>query len=525
MAQLQTFPVAAFGGLDLVSPTQLLSQRPGFGVLLNNMECRPEGGYQRIKGYKRYGDIPDGFGDEEVRGIHYYKGVVVVVGNTILHSPTGATFFPVSVKDCDNTPSIELFNKERILREGTGRVNFVKSRIGNEEVLLITDPVNPPAILKVSGDNYTYKVIDKKVDTDPDLSGFLYCTRYQDHVVIAGGPKRPGEVAISARFNPEDFVGAGSWSFKVQDEIVGVHTFRDYLYVFCKSSIYRVINLESSDKVAVRPVTTKIGCVSGRTIQEIGGDILFLSADGLRYLSATERIDDVNLTTVSGLIRPLIENIDIEYGRISAVTIPSKSQYRLYYRNKLGKFVGIVGTLGTDGNFQWSTMSDMNVVDITSDTEDGVEYIYHVGAPRIGALRVYRHEQGDTFDGTPFTATWRIPYTSMGDGAVRKCMHSMNLYIETKSYANLRVSVNYDHGNPHTLQPEPFYLDKVTEESRYGSVLYGKAFFGATKFPVNTVFLEGSGEWIQFTFDDISALNGEYVIRGFDLQFTSGGRV
>ena len=522
MAELKTFPVPAQGGLDLVSPTQVLAQKPGFAVELNNMEPLPEGGYRRIKGYVRYGDVPDGYATSEVRGITVYHGIVVVIGDVVLHSPTGATFFPVNGKDVTAIPSKDLWEKTKVPREGTGRVQFTKMNVDGKDKLIITDSKSVPAILTVDGDTYTYELAG---DGDTALEGYLYATKYQDHVVIAGGAAHPGDVAVSARFNPKDFKGTGSWSFKVPDQITGIHTFRDFLYVFCKSSIYRVSNLESSQNAVVRPVTTKIGCVNGETIQEIGGDIMFLAADGLRYLGATERIDDVSLTTVSGLIRPLIDSIDFNTGYISSVVIPSKAQYRLYYRNKQGRALGIIGVLSPNGSFQWSTTSDMNVIDVASETIGGIEYVYHIGAPRIGAMRVYRHDVGDTFDGTPYKAGWRTPYTSMGDGAIRKCMHSMEIYLEAKDTASIQVRLSFDHENPNTAQPEPFLLAQVVEAARFGTAVYGKSLYGATRFPIDVLFLEGSGDWVQFIFEDAANTNSEYVVRGFDLQFTSGGRI
>lgn len=520
MSELKTFPVPAQGGLDLVSPTQVLAQKPGFAVELNNMEALPEGGYRRIKGYIRYGDIPDGFDDMPVRGIALYQGIVAVVGEYILHSTNGATFYPVNLKGCKNRPSADLPTLETIPRRGSGRVEFTTVKVAGKDTLIITDNKSPLGVLTVDGDSYTYEEA-----ADEAVAGMAYVTKYQDHVVLAGGPGHTGDVVVSARFSPTDFKGAGSWSVRVQDEITGIHVFRDYLYIFCKSSIYRVQNLESAKDVVVRPVTSKIGCIHGATIQEIGGDILFLAADGLRYLGATERIDDVSLTTVSGAIRPIIDGIDIHQGFVSSTVIPSKAQYRLYFTNKFGVSMGVIGTLSGQGVFQWSTTSDMNVIEITNTTIDGKEYVYHIGAPTIGALRIYRHDVGDTFDGTPFVATWKPPYFNFGDSAVRKALHSMVVYLDTTDRAEVHIEAKFDYENPATMQPAPFLIAPVVQASRYGEAQYGKSTYGALRFPIDSVFLEGSGKWVQFIFKDSSKLNAQYTIRGYDLQFTVGGRI
>ncbi|WFZ78494.1 hypothetical protein MQM1_011 [Aeromonas phage vB_AsaP_MQM1] len=520
MSELNTFPVPAVGGLDLVSPPQVLAQKAGAAVQLNNYEAVAEGGYRRINGYESFGDIPDGFNTLQVRGMAIYKGVVVVVGQYVLHSPDGVTFFPVNLGGCLDKPSLELNGLAELPRHGAGKVEFAKVNIDGHEQLIITDSMDSPCILKVVGDLYTYKEV-----VGDTTKGMVHATRYQDHVVIGGSKEAPGLVAVSARFKPDDFSGTGSWSVTVQDEVTGLHTFRDYLYIFCRSSIYRVVNLESSANVTVRPVTTKIGCVDGSTIQEIGGDIIFLAADGLRYLGATERIDDVSLTVVSRPIKPLTDKIDPSKGPISSVVIPSKAQYRLYYTNTGGASVGIIGTLVQDNQFHWSTISDMNVIDIASEVDEGDEKIYHVGAPRIGALRVYRHDIGDTFDGTPFVSTWKTPVFHMGDSAVRKRLHSMMGYLEATKKADIKMIVKFDYERPTTLQPEPFYFVQHNGAMIYGETRYGEGVFGSLIYPTDSIFLEGSGKWIQFIFMDNAVDNASYIMRGFDLQFSSGGRI
>lgn len=518
MANLQTFPVPAIGSLDLVSPPQLLAQRPGSATVLNNIEALVEGGYRRINGYTKYGDIPDVIDETDFRGIIYYKGIVVVVGDRVLHSPNGQTWNVVNAKGVSDTASKDLPGKELLPRSGDGTAQFSEAVFEGDDVLIITNNENTPAMLKVEGDLYTYAE-----SSDSDTKGLFYITKYQDHVVIGGGESKPGTVAVSARFKPLDFSGTGSWSVQVQDKITGLHVFRDYLYIFCRSSIHRVVNLESAQNVAVRPVTSKIGCVDGRTIQEIGGDILFLADDGLRYLGATERIDDVSINTVSDNVRPLLKEVAPLLGPLSSIVIPSKSQYRLFYTARSGLRKGLIGTLSGDRQFQWTSTDDLLVTAISSTT-DNDEKLYHIGSPTTGTMRVYQHDTGDSFDGTPIVGTWESPYFNMGDSSVRKNLHLLNLYMEAEGSAEVQLTFTYDHEDPTVIQPEPFSLAPVVEASRWGEAQWGSFTYGAVRYPLNDIFLEGSGKWVKVQIKDI-ADNAPYVIRGYDLQFTPAGRI
>ena len=82
--------------------------------------------------------------------------------------------------------------------------------------------------------------------------------------------------------------------------------------------------------MSVVPVTRKIGCVDGKSIQEIGGDLIYLAPDGLRTIAGTERIGDVELGTVSKQIQDRIADIGTD--NITSTIIRSKSQYRLFFQ-------------------------------------------------------------------------------------------------------------------------------------------------------------------------------------------------
>lgn len=526
MAELQTLPVAAVGGLDTVSPPQILAQNPGLATELINYEPLAEGGYRKMKGYTRYGDIPDAYGSLEIRGIGSYKGIVAVIGDNVLHSYNGATWYVVNKKGIDATPKkdVDTVALDKIPRLGERHVQFQTFLEGSKEVVVITDDKSKPAILYYDAAQRTYQY--NEVDL-ADTAGYRFVTKYQDHVVIGGSIGKPGSIAVSDRFKPDTYTGGGSWAAQVTDEIVGLKVFRDFLYIFCRHSIYRVQNLESSANTQIRPVTTKVGCVDGRTIQEIGGDILFLSDDGLRYLGATERIDDVSINLVSAPVRSLIDSISLHTGPVSSVVIPDKAQYRIFFTTLGGRRMGLIGTLGADGKFVWSTTSDMNVDDITDSVLDeslGVYKVFHIGK-HLGIYRVYQHDYGVDFDGSPYESRWSTPYFHMGDAGIRKSLHDVNIYLEAEDKAELELIIKFDHESSLVIQPEPFYLAPVIKAARYGEAIYSGATYGALRYPLESIFLEGSGKWVQLTFKDSAKDNKPYIIRGFDMQFNAGGRL
>ena len=86
------------------------------------------------------------------------------------------------------------------------------------------------------------------------------------------------------------------------------------MFVFCEDQIYQFKVTPIAD-FALQPVTRSIGCVDRFSVQEIGGDLIYLAPDGLRTLAGTERINDVELGTVSKQIQDRIDEtlVWIEY--------------------------------------------------------------------------------------------------------------------------------------------------------------------------------------------------------------------
>ncbi len=150
---------------------------------------------------------------------------------------------------------------------------------------------------------------------------------------------------LPPRFDEADFSASNNaGSIKVDGVIKGIKVFRESLFVFCEDSIFKITGSSSSD-FAVVPVTRRIGCVDGFSIQEISGDIVYLAPDGLRTIAGTERIGDVELGTVSKTIQPRLDNIDTD--RISSLVIRGKTQYRLFFPDDSGTASAQPGIIGT----------------------------------------------------------------------------------------------------------------------------------------------------------------------------------
>ena len=80
-----------------------------------------------------------------------------------------------------------------------------------------------------------------------------------------------------------------------------------------------------------------MGCVATDSVIEIGGDLLFLSQDGLRPVTGTDKIGDVNLETVSKDIQSVFTDVvfDVDLDKLNAVVIRQKTQFRFLDRKSV----------------------------------------------------------------------------------------------------------------------------------------------------------------------------------------------
>jgi hypothetical protein len=344
------------------------------------------------------------------------------------------------------------------------------------------------------------------------------------------GATNSQEVIFSVPFEEDNFTTAsGAGSFKVDSTVVGMKVFRNELFIFCEDRIYKLTGTTSSD-FAVQEVTRNIGCRDGGSIQEIGGDVIFLAPDGLRTIAGTARIGDVELGSISRQIQSRIDEVGLD--RITSLVIRDKSQYRLYYPTTAGgqsSSKGIIGVLKSNVNtgqigFEFSDMIGIKPACTDSDFISNVETQVFGGFDGY----IYKMEVGNTFANAATTstivATYRSPDMVMGDPGLRKYMQRVNLNYEGEGTSvNAELAVRYDYDDQNTPQPNKITLTSAGGAAIYGTSSYGSGLYGASGTPLIRQTVEGSGFAVALKIDDRNSADS-FSVKGFQLEFTPGGR-
>lgn len=339
MAASQPFGFSCKGGLNTnISEIEMLKQ-PGIATELMNFEVDPDGGYRRVNGFTDYGggSTARPNSSNAVLGIKTYAdGVIVCSGTDIYFSNDGATWLQINKASVHSSGDdfTTFSNRSALARTGQGQCSVaVYEGITTYGEVIICDGANKPFYFYMTGtgalNTRTFFAGEITVNNN-DAPKIV--TIHENHTVVAGTSQNPDTIYYSKTNDPDDFVGTGSGFIKLSDQVIGLKSFRGDLIVFCRNSIHKFININDPATKQIVPITKNVGCLDQFSIQEIGGDLVFLSPDGIRTLAGTARIGDVELTSVSRNIQRIVSDIarNINTFTISSVVLRSKSQYRLY---------------------------------------------------------------------------------------------------------------------------------------------------------------------------------------------------
>ena len=530
MARSQPFTVACAGGLVNSANAIDLLRTPGVATELRNFEVSIEGGYRRINGYTKFGtNQPTGSTTDILGVMPYADGVVVCAGTNIYFTQDGITWVTINRLSAGSGDNYSTFTGKSVTaRTGQGQIQFAMFEGAAQDygTIIIADGANKPFSFRIEGSGaLSGRTYFTEEVTVTGTKHATFVTSHDHHLIAAGVEDNENTVYYSVYNDPSDFGDTGAGSVTISDKVVGVKGFRTDLFIFCENSIHKLININDSQTVAVVPVAENVGCLSGYSIQEIGGDLIFLAPDGLRTVAGTARIGDVELGTVSKAIQPLVTNLaeNINNYTISSLVLREKSQYRLFYTDTTepaAQQKGIIGTLRPEG-FQWSETRGIEVTEIGSGfNANGVEKYYHGSTTGY----VYIHDSGNDFDGTNVLARYATPDYDYGDLGTLKTLHYLKVSSSAEGIVEPDVQVRFEYGNTDIPQPqELFDLGTINPPSIFGEALFATNVFGGAENPMIRVPLQGSGTSNNFTF--ISEDNkAPYTINGLYVDFIPSGR-
>ena len=537
----QPYGLSSKGGL-YTSLNQLeMTGQPGVASTLRNFEVDADGGYRRVNGFSPFG------GESAVRpngatpilGLQVYAdGVIATADDDMFFSQDGTSYLQINRASVSGSgDNFSTFSGRSVSAFTAPEQSQFAVFEGVDDFgsVIMTDKSgsNKPFFFKMTGtgalSSRTFFAESITIDGSKTAK---FCTVHDKHLVVAGDPSTPSTIYFSATNDPTSFSGTGSGSIALEDKIVGIKSFRNDLIIFCQNSLFKLININDSSNIAIVPITQNVGCMDGASIQEIGGDLLFLSPDGLRTVAGTARIGDVELSSVSRPIQSIIQNIadNINNFTVSSAVLRSKSQYRLFYNVPTGasetadsSAKGIIATLTNQG-FQYSETAGIKATAISSDFDNnGIEKTFHGDSNGF----VYNHDEGNSYysgaTARDIDAAYQTPSLDFGDAGTRKTLYYMRLSVSPEGAVQPSLRVRFDFEDPDVAQPPDYTFDSIPLPSIFGTGILGTNVFGAPSDPLVRQAIQGSGNTISFIIKS-NDQKAPYTVNGMYVNYAPSGR-
>lgn len=550
--EIQSYKLICSGGLNSNENHLDLSENfPGEATRLVNYEPSLFGGYRRIEGFSKYdadyGEVTvagSTTGQGKVLGIAIFKNDVTAA-NTIIAARQDASASTYSFYYYTAFIGWRKFTLDHsVTRPMTAngltvdKLRHTQFNFGSGNTIIFVDGVNPA--IAFNGTNWKeiksshsggYHASNNTAGGNQALDAPSLVDVFENHVFLSGHAASRPTIAHSA---PKDGYtwtsAAGGGQISSGFDVIQIKPFRDNLFVFGGNAIKK-ITVNSSNTFALEQVTANVGCVSPDSVQEIGGDLMFLAPDGLRPVSGTSRIGDIELGSISKKIQAtlvdLIQNEDMS--TLNGVVIRSKSQVRYFIGGSstaVGDSIGIIGGLTENsGTLKWefAEMLGIRASCCTSEYIGASEFVLH--GDHDG--NVYQQESGTSFNGADIISVYATPYLDFGETEQRKVMRKINTFVRAEGPMELSLALTYDWGDYTAAAPNDYTPASLGGPAVYrgrgityngANVLYG----GASK-PIMVTDIQGSGFAVRATYVAIGQTQ-PHTIQGIVVEFSLAGR-
>lgn len=499
-----SYPIDFSGGwITNQSRLEQGSNYPGSATILTNLEPSINGGYAKIRGYSKFSQSPVP-GTGRIIGVAVAdEGKIIAFKNSTYYHSSGTAWNLIGT--VPNGGSVRL--KHTLFNfDGTPKMMFV-------------DGVNKPAVYNTLTNSLTVQT-----SAPSDLQGCSLVTQFKNHIFLANNYN----LIFTAPFLENDYTpGNGGGIINTGGRITGLIVFRDQLIIFHTNKIFKLVGSSLAD-FDMQPIAMNMGCLCPHTVQEVGGDIMYLGPDGVRWLSSTERLNDFGLERASEAIQPNLIKIVNTNCLYSSITIRHKNQYRLFSyienidrRNSQG-FIATKFSDQSTSNIEWASLKGFKIYSADSFQSRDNEVIVFSSDTNF----VYRMESGNSFDGATIPWEFETPYMAITDPRLRKTFYKHSLYVKSGGKINILCSMKLDYGKRNIIQPPPFDISSGTEGIYYygdSNSTYGTAIYSTRPSTLLVNNLVGSGYTVAFNYSGEDS-EPSFLLENSIIEYAENGR-
>ena len=245
-----------------------------------------------------------------------------------------------------------------------------------------------------------------------------------------------------------------------------------------------------------------------------------MGPDGIRPISGTDRIGDVEISPISKEIQSIFDTYYLteDIINVSIVIIQKKSQFRFFFKNDSS--LSLIGALRRtqDGKsvFEYSQLIGIEANCVSSGYIGQYEFVLHGDV----SGKVHRQEQGSSFGGNEILSLYQTPYFYMEDPEVRKIVYKVSTYLRSEGETEVFVGVSYDYNDNNTLNPTSYDFSTAGSASLFGTAIYGAAdsIYDGNPSPIALNNIAGSGKSVSISYVTNNT-NASHTIQAISLTY------
>jgi len=398
---------------------------------------------------------------------------------------------------------------------GVTQVRFEDFNWGAAKFALV-DGINPAAIY--DGSNYI-QITDSNAPTDPTL-----VSAFKNHLFLSGDAAAPYHLHFSSPISETDFSPAnGAGVINVGFKITQIKAFRDQLYIFGFNNIKRLVG-DNQANFVLQNVTNNLGCIAPDSVVEFNGELIFLAPDGVRPISATDRIGDIELATLSKPIQAIFDDYTTneDLSTLKTVVIKRKSQFRMFFQDQ--ESLGLIGGVRRSGEagrgFEFSQIVGIEVNQVSSGYIEKEEFIIHGDSSGF----VSRQEVGTDFNGADIFSYFQTPFIYMEDPEVRKTIYNVNTYMRSEGVVSIAMGLEYDYGDTSLTLASDYAINTQGAAAFYDNAKFdSEEIYDGNPSPVRSTNVSGSGKSVSIKYVT-NGTDPSHTIQAFSVTYGLGDR-
>ena len=289
------------------------------------------------------------------------------------------------------------------------------------------------------------------------------------------------------------------------DEIVALGAHNGFLIIFCKNNIIvygdndNFQGAMTTTSLTLVEVIEGVGCIARDSVQNTGGDILFLSSAGVRSLSRTIQEKSQPMRDVSKNVRDdVILALQLEnLADVKSVYAPSDSFYLLTLPTTVQTFCFDTRTQLEDGSFRvtlWNSAPPKGYLAIGSN-------LFYAQIDGVASYSSHKD------NGLPYLMSYASNYFDLGMTDINKIVKRVSATTVGITGQTFALQVGYDY-KP-ALFSESFILDASAVSEYNISEFNQSEYTGGVLVNDQSSPAQGSGNILQIGFT--AQINGNPV--------------